>query len=141
MSLSWIRESPAQWDAKKAAIVGGAPSGAFVLGGYGDGDPIPGEWWRVDDDGETVGYGWMDRTWEGAEILLAVASDRQSKGVGTFILDHLEGEAAERGCNYMFNTVRADHPDKDRVTRWLEERGFSGTEDGELRRQVKSAGA
>jgi len=137
MALSWIHEDTPVWDADKAALVGGAPKGTFAdlpsLGAL-----APGEWFRVEDAGRVVGYGWMDVTWGDAEVLLVVAPDAQGRGVGRFILDRLEREAAARGVNYMLNEVRASHPDKAAVTAWLERQGFRGTGDGVLRRQVAS---
>ena len=86
------------WDADKARVIGGAPEGAFVLT-FTDGESLPGDWWSARGaDGEVVGYGRLDTTWGGdAEILLAVAPDRQESGVGTFILGKLDEEAAVAG--------------------------------------------
>jgi GNAT superfamily N-acetyltransferase len=137
MTLAWIHENPPRWDAGKAAIVGGAPRGTFVLADHRAGEPIPGEWWRVEEDGRVVGYGWMDTTWNGAEVLLAVDPAARRHGVGTFIMDGLEREAARRGLHYLYNVVRHTHPDRDGITRWLLARGFTDAGDGELRRQVK----
>jgi hypothetical protein len=75
MPLQWIREKPAYWDASKRGIVGEAPAGTFgdkVYDEFADGAALPGDWFRVEDGGATVGYGWMDITWGDAEILLAV---------------------------------------------------------------------
>ena len=136
MSLEWIKETPPYWDGNKTAVVGGAPAGVFEMPSYSDGDLIAAEWWRVEEDGNVVGYGWMDHTWGDAEILLAVGSEARGRGVGTFILDRLEEEARDRGLNYMFNVVRPTHPDREGVTRWLEGRGFKASDDGLLKRQV-----
>lgn len=142
MPLTWTHESPAYWDADKLRIVGGAKDGIFdskVYGQYKEGDLIAGEWWRVEKDGSTVGYGWMDTTWGDAEILLAVDSARQKSGVGTFIMDHLEKEAVARGLNHLYNVVRPTHPDAAELTAWLKGRRFEPSEDGKLlRRVVKS---
>lgn len=137
MSLSWIHESPAYWDADKLRIVGGAKDGIFdskVYGRYRKGDLIGGSWWRVEDGGTTVGYGWMDTNWGDAEVLLAVDPAGQGKGVGTFIMDHLEQEAAARGLNYLYNVVRPTHPDRDELTAWLTKRQFAPQGDGKLLR-------
>ena len=65
MTLSWIAEHPATWDADKRRIVGGASPGIFDsrYARIAEGSIVPGEWWRVDEDGHTVGYGWMDVNW------------------------------------------------------------------------------
>lgn len=136
MKLEWIPESNPRWDADKQRIVGGSPAGTFALGPFAAGDSVPGTWWRAAGDGKTVGYGWMDQTWNGAEVLLAVDASARRAGVGTYILDRLEHEAASRGLNYMFNVVRPTHPQREAVTAWLESRGFHGSE-GELRRRVR----
>lgn len=136
MSLEWIHESPAHWDRNKAALLGAAPDGAFELGAWREGELIPDEWWRVEQDGAVLGYGWMDCTWGDAEILLAVDPASRGRGVGTFILDHLELEAAAQGLNYLYNVVRPAHREREAVTRWLVERGFVPSSDGLLRRRV-----
>ena len=136
MSLSWIHENPPRWDASKSAIVGKAEPGIFKPGKLAEGDLVPGEWWRVEADGKAVGYGWMECVWGDAEILLAVEPGHRGRGVGTFILDRLEREAAERGLNYLFNVVQPTHPDPEGITRWLEARGFEAAHD-RLRRRVK----
>jgi GNAT superfamily N-acetyltransferase len=134
--LTWVREERPVWDADKARVIGGASAGAFVLT-FDDGEELPGEWWSVrDGGGAVVGYGRLDTTWGGdAEILLAVAPERQERGVGSFILDRLDEEAARRGINYVRNRIR-DHAQRDMVHDWLVVRGFRGPVDGDLRRRV-----
>ena len=136
MPLVWIAEDTPRWDAEKARIVAGAPRGAFDLGAMRDGELAPGEWFRVEDAGRVVGYGWMDCTWGDAEILLAVDPAATSRGVGTFILDRLEEEAASRGLNYLYNAVRPAHPERETVTEWLVARKFAPSGDGLLKRRV-----
>ena len=136
MSLDWIDEHPPFWDDDKARIVGSVAPGVFDLSDPKSGDPLPGEWWRVEDGGQAVAYGWIDTVWGDAEMLLAVDPTRQGGGVGTFVLDQLEGEAAKRGLNYIFNVVRPTHPHGERVTAWLCGRGFEPSTDGVLRRRV-----
>jgi ribosomal protein S18 acetylase RimI-like enzyme len=138
MTRLWLREEPARWDAPKARIVGGAPAGIFdtrfqrLL----PGDLMPGTWWRVEDGGRIVGFGWMDVVWGDAEILLAVDPEAQRHGVGRFILEQLEREASERGLNYMYNLVRPTHPQREALTAWMLTRGFTAAEDGSLLRAV-----
>ena len=132
MALMWIRESPPLWDGDKRRIIGGAPAGVFSLGPFQPGGVVPGDWWRVEDDGEVVGYGWMDHAWGDAEILLAVAPNAQGGGTGSFILDRLEDEAAGRGINYLYNVVPDAHPDRAGLERWLLRRGFVASQDGGL---------
>jgi GNAT superfamily N-acetyltransferase len=136
MSFEWIRENPAQWDEPKGVIIGAAPSGIFQVGPHEQGNLIPGDWWRVEEAGAVVGYGWMDRTWGDAEILLAVDSRQRRRGVGSFILENLEKEAATQGVNYLYNTVRLTHPDRAEITTWLENREFSRSGDGWHKKQV-----
>jgi N-acetylglutamate synthase-like GNAT family acetyltransferase len=141
MNLRWIRESPARWDEDKARIVGAAPPGIFDTR-YRDAKPgqlVPGEWWRVEDDGRVVGYGWLDIVWGDAEILLAADPAAHRRGVGSFILERLEAEAKSHGLNYLYNVVRPTHPRAAEVTRWLEKHGFRAGEDGRLSRGVAKA--
>lgn len=138
MALEWVREKAPVWDDDKRRVIGGAPQGAFVLP-FDDGDQLPGEWWHVADDGqEVVAYGRLDTTGLGdAEILLATAPDRQGEGIGSFTLGRLEDEARSRGFNYVHNVIR-DHDARDGVHAWLTSRGFTGPDDGELRKRVRS---
>lgn len=122
--MRWIHENPPHWDEAKAAIVATAPPGALHIPQYAIGDLVSGEWWRVEQDTEVLGYGWMDTTWGDAEMLLVVDSTRRRRGVGTFILDHLEREAAARGLHYLYNVIPERHPDRDGIARWLENRRF-----------------
>ena len=139
MALAWIHEDTPRWDAGKQAIVGEAPAGTFDLQTPAEGDLAPGEWFRVEEDGRPIGYGWMDCTWGDAEILLAVESGRRGGGVGAFILDRLEAEARARGLNYLYNEVPPAHPARASVTEWLESNGFRPSGDGLLKRRVRRA--
>jgi GNAT superfamily N-acetyltransferase len=138
MNRKWIHESPALWDRDKARILGGVPAGIFDprLSDRRLGSLLPGDWWRAEDDGAIVGYGWMDIIWGDAEILLVVDPSAQKRGIGSWIMDRLEGEAFESGVRYMYNQIRATHPDRDAVQRWLESRRFVASEDGRLLRAV-----
>ena len=138
MNLEWIRESPAKWDRDKTRIIGEAPAGIFDRR-YRDlteGTLLSGEWWRVESEGRVVGYGWLDVVWGDAEILLASDPGARGRGVGGFILDHLEKEARARGLNYVYNVVRPTHPNAGELSAWLEKRGFESSEDGSLVRAV-----
>lgn len=138
MSFTWIEERPAVWDADKARIIGGEPPGIFdaAFGSYSTGDLLPGEWWRVEQDGRTAGYGWLDTVWGDAEILLAVAPEDRGRGAGGFILEKLEEEARRRGLNHLYNVVRPTHPRGEEVAAWLKKRGFEPSGDGSEFRAV-----
>lgn len=134
---TWQHEERPVWDEDKQRVIGGAPAGIFDLP-YRPGDALPGDWWAaVDESGRAVGFGWMDVTWGEAEILLAVEPDAQQAGLGSFVLDHLEAEAASRGLNYVYNTVRDTHPRRAEIQDWLGVRGYAGSsEDAQLRKRV-----
>ena len=85
------------------------------------------------------GHGWLDATWSGdAKILLAVDTDCRATGIESFILEHLEEEAAIRGLNCVHNTVRETHSDRDGVHDWLAIRGYKGrTSNTTLRKHVR----
>lgn len=140
MSLSFVHESPATWDADKRRILGGAPGDLFDFSKYRDGDIIPGDWWRVEREGSVIGYGWMDATWGDAEVLLCVAPDAQGQGVGTFVMDRLEHEARSRGLNHLYNVIPRHHSDPAALKRWLEKRGFAPSEDGQVLQRVVRPG-
>jgi GNAT superfamily N-acetyltransferase len=137
MALTWFHEDTPRWDADKARILGAVASGSIDVPELSTGDLAPGEWFRVERGGTIVGYGWMDCTWGDAEILLAVHPDESGAGVGTFILDRLEHEAAASGLNYLCNAVKPTHPQRDAITRWLVGRGFQASGDGLLKRRVR----
>lgn len=115
-----------------ARIVGGERPGIFHsrFKQCAEGDMVPGSWWRVEDDGRVIGFGWMDVNWGDAEILLATSMEQRERGVGTWMVEHLKREAQRRGLNYLTNVIRPNHPDRERVARWLEKRGFASGEDG-----------
>lgn len=136
MALEWLEENPPHWDRHKAAIVGGAPAGLFDFARHADGDLISGDWWRVEDSGEVLGYGWMDVVWGDGEIMLAVAAEHRNRGIGSFILDQLEREATAHGLNYLYNVVPSGHPDVEGVTNWLRKRGFEPSGQGRLLRRT-----
>lgn len=100
---------------------------------------LPGTWWRLEEEGTLLGYGWMDVTWGDAQILLAVDPDARRGGHGKTILDHLEAEAHRSGLAYLFNTIPSDHPDPDGVRAFLTANGFeaSGLDGNMLRRRVR----
>ncbi|HEX4823030.1 MAG TPA: GNAT family N-acetyltransferase [Candidatus Polarisedimenticolaceae bacterium] len=137
MALSWIHEDTPRWDRGKADVVGRAEPGVFEWSPPPEGGLVPGEWFRVESDGTVAGYGWMDCSWGDAEVSLAVNPDFRGRGVGGFILDHLDREAAARGVNYLYNTVGKAHPDAGRVTAWLQQSGFAPSGDGLLKRRVR----
>lgn len=134
----WIHEAPSYWDDDKARIVGGAVPGALAasLVRHEPGELLPGDWWRVEVDGKTVGYGIMDVTWGDAEISVVVDPTEQRRGIGSFILDRLEQAAQARGVNYLYNVVNPEHPQRDETTQWLRARNFVGYDDGRLYRAV-----
>ncbi len=138
MGFQWIKESNPVWDEGKQRIVGKAPAGISDRR-YAELESdqlVPGGWWRAEEDGRVVGYGWLDVVWGDAEILLATNPAAQKDGVGSFILEHLEDEGRARGLNYLYNVVRPTHPNAKEVTSWLEKRGFKASEDGSLLRVV-----
>ena len=134
MLFAWIEESPSRWDDAKARIIGAAPPGVFDFSAFRPGDLLPGQWWRVEVDSKTAGFGWMDCNWGDGEVLLAVDPAAERQGVGTFIVEHLLAEGAARGINYLYNVVPESHPDAEGVEAWLERRGFRRHGDGRLLR-------
>ena len=140
MTLTWARDDPPVWDADKQRVIGGAPAGTFVIP-FREGDALPGEWFVANDGDDVVGYGRLDIGWGGdAEILLAVDPERLEQGIGSFVLARLEDEAAARGINYVYNTIR-QHEGRELVHDWLVVRGFRGGLDSDLRKRVGSSPA
>ena len=136
MTRRWIHEdAPARWDADKEAVLGSAPQGALDVEALRGSGILPGDWWRVEEDGRAVAYGFMDAVWGDAEILVAVGPEAQGRGVGRFVLERLEEEARARGLRYLYNVVRPTHPRGAEVTRWLTSRGFKPSEEGGVLRR------
>ncbi|MEQ1503435.1 MAG: GNAT family N-acetyltransferase [Myxococcota bacterium] len=138
--FDWSHDRPPLWDVSKRQIVGAAPRGVFpALKQLTEGALAPGDWWAVRFEGRVVGWGWMDVTWGDAEVSFAVDPDAQRQGVGAFIVDRLDEEAARQGLRYLYNVVPAVHPDGAKLTVWLERQGFVPSGDGGLlRRAVRS---
>ena len=134
--LTWVHERDPRWDADRQRVFATVPEGVFRSASRRPGERLESDWWRVERDGRVVGYGWLDDVWGDAEILLAVEQESRGSGVGGFVLEHLEQEAAARGLNYVVNVVRETHPDREQVAGWFTAHGFSGTDDGRLRKQV-----
>ena len=139
MTLHWTKEDDPRWDEAKQRLLSPDELAAADLDPPAPGAAIADEWWQVTgDDGQVAGYGWLDCEWGDAQITFWVDPARRGEGIGDFIVDRLEAEAAGRGLNYIYNVVPAGHPAPDRITAWLTRRGFvPGT--GDLRRQVRSA--
>lgn len=138
MAMTWIHESPARWDAEKARIVGGGPAGMFDYRyrSLRQGDLVGGEWWRAEEGGRVVGYGWLDVSFGDAEILLATDPECRGRGVGAFVLEHLDAEARARKLNYLTNVIKPSHPQGAVIARWLQRHGFRASDDGRLVRAV-----
>jgi N-acetylglutamate synthase-like GNAT family acetyltransferase len=134
--LSWVHEQDPRWDADRERVFATVPEGVFRTASRTPGEALESDWWRVERDGCVVGYGWLDNVWGDAEILLAVEEGARGGGVGGFVLQQLEREAAARGLNYVVNVVRETHPQREPVTAWFVAHGFTGTDDGRLRKQV-----
>jgi GNAT superfamily N-acetyltransferase len=135
--LHWTKEDTPRWDAGKQRMFGPAELAAVGFDQPAPGEPMANEWWRVsDDDGTVAGYGWLDSEWGDAEITFLVDPSRRGAGIGAFIVNQLEAEAAERGLNYIYNVVPTSHPDPDWMRGWLLAHGF-GRGHGDLRRRVR----
>jgi N-acetylglutamate synthase-like GNAT family acetyltransferase len=131
----WVPETPARWDRGKAEVFGDLDPALFGIDASIDA-PLGDEWWRAEDGTGVVGYGRLDGSWGDAEILIVVRPECHGRGIGAFVLDRLEQEAAARHLNYVYNVVPARHPERARVAAWLRRRGFTENADGELRKRV-----
>jgi N-acetylglutamate synthase-like GNAT family acetyltransferase len=134
--LRWVKDDDPRWDDDRERVFATVGPGVFPDVGRRPGDRLPSDWWRVEADGRVVGYGWLDDVWGDAEILMVVEDATRGTGAGAFALARLEDEAAARGLNYVLNVVRDTHPERESVTAWLLAHGFTGTDDGRLRKQV-----
>jgi GNAT superfamily N-acetyltransferase len=124
MTLTWTKENSPRWDAGKQRLFGAAELAAVGLAAPSPGEPVANEWWRVTDGAELAGYGWLDSEWGDARITFIVAPGQRGRGVGDFILEHLE------------DVVPETHPDGAWIRNWLSTHGFHEASRGQLRRQV-----
>jgi ribosomal protein S18 acetylase RimI-like enzyme len=138
--LTWVKDDDPRWDADRERVFATVPAGVFRSEIRTPGERLSSDWWRVRDGDRVIGYGWLDDVWGDAEILLAVDAAERGSGVGSFVMAHLEREAAARGLNYVVNVVRDSHPERAAVTAWLQGRGFAAAEDGRLRKRVGTPG-
>ena len=137
MGLRWTKENTPRWDTGKQQMFGPAELAAVGFAAPAPDEPMADEWWRgSDDDGTVVGYAWLDSEWGDAEITFLVDPARRGAGIGGFIVNQLEAEAAARGLNYIYNVVPRGHPDPVWMTGWLLGHGF-GNGHGDLRRRVR----
>src|SRR3954447_11180665 len=134
--LRWVHDEDPRWDDDRRRLFAAVPEGVFGTEARAPGEPLSSDWWRVERDGRVVGCGWLDDVWGDAEILLAVDEGERRSGVGAFVVDHLEKEAAARGLNYVVNVGRESPPPGAASPAWLERRGFAASEDGRLRKRV-----
>ena len=151
--LHWTKEDTPRWDAAKQRLFGPEELAATGMVAPGPGSPIADEWWHVtaDDGGSSPPASserrrsrrrdardhrerHRDEDFTDNEL----GRDRRGAGVGGFIVDRLEEEAAGRGLNYIYNVVPPTHPDPSWMTRWLSSHGFAPGH-GDLRRQVRHA--
>ena len=132
----WTKEASPRWDADKQRLFGPAELAAVGLAPPAPGQPVADEWGRVTDGHDVAGYGWLDTEWGDARITFFVAPGQRGRGVGHFILEHLEDEAAARGLNYVYNVVPQTHPDGPWITNWLLSQGFRESSRGQLRRRA-----
>ena len=137
MTRDWIREAPTYWDEHKAAVFGDLDPNLFGIRAPRIGSPIGDEWWRVEEDGQVLGYGRLDESWGDAEILIVVSPLARRTGVGAFILGKLAAEADARHLNYVYNAVPARHPRSRDVTAWLTANGFTEAGNGEYRQAIQ----
>lgn len=137
MPRAWVKEQPSHWDADKERIIGAEPDGTFPLKNPNPGELMPGEWWRVEQDGKTVGYGRLDVSWGDGQVLVAVGRNHRGEGLGAYILDRLQEEAAERGLHRIYNRIRKKHPEREWIGDWLRAQGFERDDDDTLRRAVR----
>jgi GNAT superfamily N-acetyltransferase len=128
---TWVHEPHPVWDHDKARIMAAVPAGVFDFSQYCEGALLPGEWWRVDEGGRAIGYGWVDFNWSNGEVLLAVDAGSRGRGVGSFIIRRLHAEAQARGVHYLYNVIPVAHPEPARLAAWLQRHGYEIHDDGQ----------
>ena len=135
-SLTWVKDDDPRWDADRERVFATVGPGVFPgrAASRGSGCPVTGGGSRT-TAGSSATAG---STTSGATRRSCSRSRRAARGTGAgaFALARLEEEAAARGLNYVVNVVRDTHPDRDAVTAWFLAHGFTGTDDGRLRKQV-----
>jgi GNAT superfamily N-acetyltransferase len=137
--MRWIKEDVPRWDSDKQRLFDDTALLSVGMDRPAADAALADEWWRVvDDDGDVVGYGWLDSEWGDAQITFFVDPSRRGEGVGSFVLDRLEAESRKRGLNYVYNVVPDSHPDRHWMTVWLQRHGLHESSHGDLRRDVNA---
>ena len=136
--LRWVKDDDPRWDADRERVFATVPDGVFrpsCPAAAASGCPATGG--GSEAGRRVVGYGWLDDVWGDAEILLAVEDGARGTGAGAFALARLE-DGGGRARTELRGQRGPRHPSRPRRSHragsWR--RGFAGTDDGRLRKQV-----
>lgn len=126
MPVQLEREENAVWDEPKASLFGRPHlSERFAFGEIRPSDPLPPEqtWFKIKEDGEFRGYGWLIVNGDETEIEICV--DEPRKGVGTAALSLLEEAASDAGASTLCAVIRPSNSEAEWMVPWLESHGYS----------------
>ncbi|GEM_PF-5388488 len=122
--MYWIKEDKAIWNENKARIIG-SNIGSFFLDFPVQSDILPGEWFNLtDENGEIVGYGWINVSEGDAEISVAIDGKYQGRGYGSQIIDNLYREVESLGFEEIIVVVRQENPNASDVVKWAYKNGY-----------------
>jgi ribosomal protein S18 acetylase RimI-like enzyme len=121
--MDWIQEQPALWDETKQNILG-ANKGAFDIEHTQVGGELDGVWFKLIDNNEIIGYGWIDLAYGNPEISIAVDSHKRFSGYGNTILRNLEEKALALGFSEVECIVRRKNADAINAIKWFHRNGF-----------------
>ena len=114
------------WDDTKRRFIVEESPGAFRILSPCLGAQLSGHWWRVELDGDTVGYAWLSIEEEGvAELSVAIGKHFRSQRVGRTVLGELEREAAQLGFKRVIGVVQSENPQQEKILSWLFDEGYS----------------
>lgn len=123
--MQFIQDTEAKWNDEKKVIFDEVESGTFDFYEVALNAPLPFEWWKIiDDNGITMGFGWINFEENDFEISFVVKNEFRKNSVGSIIVKELEELAIQRGVSHVLAIVKSSNPNSSKMIKWLYERDY-----------------